>query len=80
MLEQFIRQGKDVNVKSDVHAYLKGILRVDDSKNLHEKLSRHPYHLYVPLKDIGATFNYLIECGLERTNIYEAMWILLYPV
>lgn len=80
VLEKFVRMDKDINNKKDVFAYLKFLLMVDDLNDLAEKLSRHPYFLNVPFKDIADTFTYLIKCGFRRPHIHKVLWIILYPL
>ncbi|CAH1104605.1 unnamed protein product [Psylliodes chrysocephalus] len=77
--EEYLKEGKDVHKKSDVLEYLKKIFSIKKN-DIKEKISRHPYYLQVPLKDMQETYDYLVSNSFTSCSIYKVIYILLYPV
>ncbi|XP_039281296.1 transcription termination factor 5, mitochondrial [Nilaparvata lugens] len=50
-----------------------------DADAIRSKLKRHPHWLYVPLTNIKATLDFLLERKFTKQEIYKSLLILLYP-
>ncbi|KAJ8916747.1 hypothetical protein NQ315_013952 [Exocentrus adspersus] len=76
--DDYVREGKDVNRMNDVLIYLKELFDTDIGL-VRKKMKCHPYYLYVPLKDMQETYDYLIAQQFQHDSIFNVMHILLYP-
>lgn len=76
--EDYIKEGKDVNLKADLIRFL-SILFKKDKKEVSKIIYAHPCCQCVPFIDMEDTYNYLIKKGYTNESIFKAMYILLYP-
>ncbi|CAG9854185.1 unnamed protein product [Phyllotreta striolata] len=77
--EEYVKEGKDVNKVSDLLHYLERLFSITRHE-LKKKISRHPYYLQVPLKDMQTTYDYLLMNRFSKESIYKIVYILLYPI
>ncbi|XP_056632644.1 transcription termination factor 5, mitochondrial [Diorhabda sublineata] len=78
VFEEYVKEGKDANKRGDLYNYLQNLFSIP-IKDIKSKISRHPFHLQVPLKDMQETYDYLINNQFKPINIYNVIFILLYP-
>lgn len=78
IFEEYVKEGKDINKRADLYNYLKNLFSIP-IKDIQSKIARHPFHLQVPLKDMQETYDYLIQNRFTQINIFNVVFILLYP-
>lgn len=78
LFDKHVREGADVNVKSEVIRLVQHLLK-SNSEDILTNLKKHPYYRNVPLLQIQDTHKYLSSCEFKNDAIMKAVQILLYP-
>ncbi|RZF46065.1 hypothetical protein LSTR_LSTR004778 [Laodelphax striatellus] len=72
------KEGLDRTSGGDIVWLLRKTLGVD-AKSIRSRLKKHPHWLYVPITNIKATLDLLLERKFTRDEIFKSLLIILYP-
>lgn len=76
---KFAREGSDRTKGRDVVVFLSNILKESEIQ-IRAILTRHPNWCHIPVVQVKQCYDYLLSNGFTSQDVYENLYLLLYPI